>query len=497
MTSRVAAAIRIWQRRNVRTGGDRAFVAYMILMVSLVTVAPVARAVWVSVTSAEGLAMIASAAAPEMTVLVVVGLWASALLLGRDRGPALLPPFLTHALATSDLPRSDTFRGSVVGAGSLVTALATLVAGLIGGSLASNGLADPLGAVMFVAAGTLVGIVATVAWLVGQVFWRAAVPVALGIIALGAVTAAVPAMQPFTPWGWVGLAYPGSGSPHTLAALTALTATLVAAVPALMNRLELAGLMVQAARWDSATIHATGMDFAAAATIYQGRPHLGRHLRAVRPIGRRPALFLIRDAIGAVRTPGRLIVGILALATTATLMTLAFAPATPGWALGTAAGLILFAGLGPLTDGIRHAAIVAADFSLYGISDERLLTNHALFPLTVIVIVLLVAVVVCSTMAGIGAAAPILSSLALGLLTLIARVSNALKGPLPPALLTPIPTPVGDLGAAMRMAWALDGVMLAAAAGVAAALAFESPLLLTGVAVTLIGVGINRWRHRG
>lgn len=497
MTTRVSAAIRIWRRRNVHTSGDRAFLAYMIVMVSLVTVAPVARAVWLSVTSAEGLAMIASANAPAVTVLVVACLWASALLLGRDRGPALLPPFPTHALATSDLPRSATFRGSVVRAGALATALATLAAGLIGGSLASNGLADPLGAVMLLVAGALVGTVATVAWLAGQAFPRAAVPVALGVIALGAFTAAIPIMQPFTPWGWVGLLYPGSGSPHTLAALTALTATLVAAVPALMNRLELEGLMVQAARWDSATTHATGMDFAAAATIYQGRPHLGRRLRAVRPMGRRPAVFLIRDAIGAVRTPGRLIVGILALATAAMLMTLAFAPATPGWALGAAAGLILFAALGPLTDGIRHAAIVAADFSLYGISDEQLLANHALFPLTVIVIVLLVAVVVCSTIAGIGAAAPIVSSLALGVFTLIARVGNALKGPLPPALLTPIPTPVGDLGAAMRMAWALDGVLLAGAAGASAALAFESPLLLAGVAVILIGVGINRWRHRG
>lgn len=159
-------------------------------------------------------------------------------------------------------------------------------------------------------------------------------------------------------------------------------------------------------------------------------------------------------------------------------------------------GLILFAGLGPLTDGIRHAASVAADFPLYGISDEYLLVNHALFPLAVTIVVLLTVAVVCSVVAGIIASAPIASSLALGLLTLIARVSNALKGPLPPVLLTPIPTPMGDLGAAMRMTWALDGLLLAAAAGAAVALAFESPVLLIGVVVTLVGVGINRWRHR-
>ncbi|WP_286795410.1 hypothetical protein [Microbacterium sp. UBA3394] len=496
MTGRATAAIRVWRSRNVRTGTDRAYAAYMVFMVAVVAVTPIARAVWLSLTSAEGIAVLASTAAPGVTVLTAAGLWAGALILGRDRGPAVLPPFPTHALATSDLPRSDTFRGPVLRAGALVTGLATFAAGLVGGSLTSNGLADPLSTAMFAAVGALVGIVATVAWLAGQVFPRAAVPVALGVLALAAFTAAVPFMQPFTPWGWVGLAYPGSGSPHTLVALTALTAALVAAVPVLLNRLGLAELMAQAARWESAATYATGMEFSSAVTIYQGEPHAGRRLRAVRAIRRRSAVFLIRDAIGAVRTPGRLVVGVIALATAGTLITLAFAPAMPGWALGAAAGLTLFGGLGPFTDGIRHAASVAADFPLYGISDEHLLANHALFPLAVTVVVLLTVVVVCSFVTGMSAFAPILSSLALGVLTLMARVGNALKGPLPPTLLAPIPTPVGDLGAAVRMIWALDAVLLIAFAGAAAALAFESPVLLIGVAITLVGLVVARWRQR-
>ena len=207
--------------------------------------------------------------------------------------------------------------------------------------------------------------------------------------------------------------------------------------------------------------------------------------------------FLIRDAIGAARTPGRLVVGVVALTASGVLITLAFAPGSPGWLLGAAAGLIAFAGLGPVTDGIRHAASVAGDFPLYGISDERLLANHALFPLVVLVIALLAAAVVCSILTGIPAASPLASALALGLLALFTQVGNALKGPLPPELLTPIPTPMGDLGAAVRMTWAVDAVLLAASAGASAALAFESPLLLTGVAATVVIVGINRWRHRG
>ncbi|MEF3403732.1 hypothetical protein [Agromyces sp. CCNWLW203] len=497
MSARLRAAIGIWRARDVRTAGDRGFLVYMVLMVALVTVAPLARAVWLSATSAEGVALFASPAAPGATMLVVSSMWTGALLLGRDRGPALRPPFPTHALAVSDLPRSSAFRGPVLRAGGLVTATTTLVAGLVAGSLAMSGLSEPLSVAVFAAVGAMVGVITTVAWLAGQAFPRAAVPVALGVLAVGVTTAVVPVIQPFTPSGWVGLAYPGTSSSHTLIALAALTATLVAAVPVLMNRLDIAVLTAQAARWDSATAHVTSMDFTTAAALYRRRPYTGRRSRAVRPMSGLAWTFLIRDAIGAARTPGRLVVGVVALTASGVLITLAFAPGSPGWLLGAAAGLIAFAGLGPVTDGIRHAASVAGDFPLYGISDERLLANHALFPLVVLVIVLLAAAVVCSILTGIPAASPLASALALGLLALFTQVGNALKGPLPPELLTPIPTPMGDLGAAVRMTWAVDGVLLAASAGASAALAFESPLLLTGVAVTVVIVGINRWRHRG
>ncbi|MGL3149559.1 DUF6297 family protein [Microbacterium sp. A82] len=497
MSTRTGAAFTIWRARNVRTLGDRSFVVYMAFMVALVTVIPLVRAVWLSAISAEGVALFAAPAAPGVTVFIVAGLWAGGLLLGRDRGPAMLPPFLNYALAASDLPRSDTFRGPLLRAGALVTALTMIVAGLVAGSLTSQGLVSPLSVVAFTLVGAMVGTIATVAWLAGQAFPRPAVPVALGLIVAGALSAVVPAAQPFTPWGWVGIAYPGNAAPHVLPALLAVTAACVASVPALMNRLGLMELSAQAARWDAATVHAAGMDFSTAASLYQVRPHLGRGIRAVRAMRRLSGTFLIRDVIGAARTPGRFIVAVLALAGAGVLITFAFAPATPGWLLGAAAGLVIFAALGPLTDGIRHAASVASDFPLYGISDERLLANHLIFPLAVIVLVLLTAVAICSAVAGIGPITPILSSLAVGILALFARVSNALKGPLPPALLTPIPTPMGDLGAAIRMTWAVDSLLIAGLAGAAAALVLHTPTLLIGVAAPLAGVVISRWRCRG
>ena len=140
-------------------------------------------------------------------------------------------------------------------------------------------------------------------------------------------------------------------------------------------------------------------------------------------------------------------------------------PEMPNGVLGAAASVILFAALGPLTDGIRHAASVAGDLPLYGIGDGSLIAHHSLFPLTLTVVVLVASSLIVALLIGHSALAAGVAALVLGLMTLAARVSGAMKGPLPPALLAPVPTPVGDLGAAARLAWALDGLLLTAAAG--------------------------------
>lgn len=495
MTPRVSAPLRIWRARNTRTRGDHAYLAYLIVMVTLVAIAPLVRAIAVSMTGAEGIAVLTSPEAPSVTMLAVAGTWASALLLGRVRGPALRPPFLTHALASSNLPRATSFRGPLLRSGTMVVALTTVVGVLIGTSLVSTGYSTPGDAGLFVLASACVGVISSVAWLVGQAMPRTAALFSPIVFALGAVTSTVPEMQPFTPWGWVGLAYPVGAAPGPLVLLLAVTAAAVAAAPALMNRLSIEVLAVQAARWEAATSHATGMELAAAATVYQAAPKVGRHLRAVRPTLPSPVVFLLRDAVGAARTPVRLAAGALALAAAAALFTLSLVPESPDWALSALAGVILFAGLGPFTDGIRHAASVASDLPLYGISDARLLTYHALFPVVATMIVLVVATVICSLLLG-HAAPAILGSLPLGMFAVLARIGNALKGPLPPVLLTPIPTPMGDVGAAARLAWAMDGVLLTAVAGASAALVLHSPGPLLAVGIALTGLTIHRWRHR-
>lgn len=496
MRSQTQAAIAIWSARATGSRGERPFAVYLGLMILLVAIAPIVRAVWVSASSAEGVAVLSSPSAATVAIVVTVCLWAGALLLGRERGPAIRRPFLTHALATSDIPVAEAFRGPLLRSGALVVSVCAGAAGLIGAGLASAGLTSALGIVSFTAVGALVGVITTVAWSAGQAMPRAAVSVALLVAALGALTVAFPSLQAFTPWGWVGLAYPLDGVSLAPVALAALTVSLVIAVPSLMNRIGVTELTAQAVRWSSATSHATGMDFDSAARLYQGKPQVGRRLRAVRSGAGLVPMFFLRDALGAIRTPGRLVAGILGLVLAAVLVVFAATPAAPGWLLGAAAGIVAFAALGPLTDGIRHAADVAADFPLYGISDERVLAHHALFPLAVALIVVAAVIAAFWLVTGAFAGSAATSALLLVILALVTRISTALKGPLPPVLLTPVPTAMGDPMAAVRFAWALDGLILAALAGTSAALASTVPLLAAVTVALTVGTGISRWRHR-
>ena len=496
MSHRSRAVITLWRARTAGTTRDRAFTLYLLLMLALVTMIPVGRAVWLSAASPEGLALLSDAMAPRATSLVVAALWAGALLVGSTRGPVVLPPLLTHALAVSDLPRFEAFRSPLLRSGVIVTTVCAVAAGVIATSLASHGLADMAGVARFILVSAIVGAISTVLWLVGQVFPRAGVGGALGIVTIGWIGTLAPSAIDYAPWGWVGPAYPtGEGGP-SFVALAALALSMVALVPALMNRLGFVALTTQAARWDSATAHATGLDFSSAMTTYQTRPHAARNIRAVRPSTHLAWTFVVRDAIGALRTPGRLIVGVLALVAASTLVVMAFAPGMPGWLLGCVAGLIAFAGLGPLTEGVRHAASAVADFPLYGIGDERLIAQHTLLPLAVTVIVTVGAVAVCSAIMGVGIGAPLVGALALGLMTMIARVNNALKGGLPTVLLTPVPTAAGDPMAAVRILWALDALILSAFAGASAVLLFEAPIFGMSVGAAVIATGISRWRSR-
>ncbi|WP_053352365.1 hypothetical protein [Leucobacter musarum] len=519
MSSGAGRALAIWRARRPRSGADRGYVAYLIVMVAIICVAPAVRALWLGVTTPEALAALTAPGTASTVGAVAATLWALALVAGGFRGPALRPLLLTTIFARSDAPRARTFGGAVLLAGAALTVATTLVAGFLAAVFASHGLISAGHAGELVALGALTGVIATVAWLAGQAAPRAALAGAGGVailLAIGLLAPAGAVLSDVTPWGWIASAWAGGASTASaalaipgltpLVALALLAVALLVCAPMLLARLDSAALETQAARWESLTAHAYGMDFAAAISIYGARPKLGRSLRAVRPACSLTATFVRRDAVGAVRTPGRLIAGVLGIAAGSVLVVLACTAPTPIWGLGAVAAVLMFAGVGPFTDGLRHAASVASDLPLYGVSDERLVAMHAVFPAVVAALVAALVGAVSVILLGdtgtgsdaltLSMLVPVLAAAGLALVVVLARVNAALKGHLSIAMLTPIPTPVGDVSVLVRLAWALDGVIVVAAAGAAVVLAGVAPVWAIAAVGGMLLVCVTRWRRR-
>lgn len=495
MSGSVRTAVALWRQRGARSGRERAFTVYLLVLVALVAVAPVVRAVWLGVSGPGGLALFADPRAARVIALVTSVVWAAALAAGPSRGPALRPPSLTYALGASALPRSGAFLGPVLASGFVSIGLWTVAAVLAGGSLAANGMTSADAVVGFAATGALGGVVTICAWLLGQALPRLALPAAGLVLGLGVVAVAVPAASMVTPMGWVAAAYPLGGGTSGLIPLTALALALAGSAPWLLERLRTDELLAQAARADAAQTSAAGLDLGQAADVYRARPARGRRLGALGSRGPLWLLILRRDAVGSLRTPLRLALGAVALALAGVLTAIALAPGAPTLVLGAVAGVLSFAGLGPVTDGIRHAASAAADVPLYGVTDASLVAWHALFPLVAAIALMMLAAGVATAVSGVGAAM-VLAVPLLALMTLALRLASALKGPMPPVLLAPMPTPMGDPMAGVRLVWAMDAVVLAVASGAAIVLLPAAPVVTCALAGAIAVMIAVRWRSR-
>ena len=152
--------------------------------------------------------------------------------------------------------------------------------------------------------------------------------------------------------------------------------------------------------------------------------------------------------------------------------------------------------LGPVIVGARHAAHATSDYPLYGVRDSRLIFLHATFPTTIVMLSALVAASLASLFMLATFGTSLLPAVSAGLLTLLARLETAFKGPLPVSLLTPIVSPMGDLSLVLRLAWALEGPLLALGVGSAAAVLSFSPLPALLLAGVMVWLARRRWNHR-
>lgn len=493
MTVSARPVLRLWFAERSRSSGERAYLVYLTAMVGLVVGVPFVRAVTLGVATIPAF----SADRQVLAVLLVcTGLWLAALAAGRERGPALYPPALTHVLAVGPVPRIGAFGRPVARAIAVLAVAAGAVTGVSVASRVAAGSVSVEAAVRFIGAGVAAGVIAGVLWLAGQAAARFVSATSAGVIVVlgvGAVT--WPEAFGWSPGALVAAVYPVSGVDRpALLVVVALAAVSLIAVPWLLRGLRYADLVEQAERWDAAQGLALSADLGAIGDRYRARPSWGRRWTAVRPSGSVTAMLVRRDAIATFRTPLRALVGLIALTAAGALTTWAVTIPQTVWVAAGPAGLLAYAGAGALTDGVRHVAAVVRSAPLYGIGDRSLMIARLWAPLVLGTVAVLVGVAIVAESGT--WMRPALSAVLLAWVAVLARSADALKGPMPVSLLSPMPTPMGDFSALNRAIWVFDAALVMVAAGLACAFFWTAPWVAALVGVVLAGVLATRWSTR-
>ncbi|MEL0627206.1 hypothetical protein V6245_09650 [Salinibacterium amurskyense] len=466
--------------RQAQSESDLKYTVYAVVLVLLIVGVPVIRMAVLGLASPAVVSLLEKAASPAV-LAAATGLLISALLvLGRMRGPALMDPFRSAFVAGNHLPRRHTLgRPFIVSAAQLV-GLLVVVALVLSSALAVAGTTSALAVVTFVAATVLVGILAAIAWLAGQSLPTRTSTLVAGALALVSLAGAViPAGLLVTPVGWFALLYPSSELP-AWPAFVGLTIAVIAgslAVPKLLDGIRGSELSAQARRWTSAGTFTASADFAGALVQFRVLPTTGRRWRAVRNGPVAVGVF-VRDLVGSLRTPERFITAALALLVAGFLLASSnVVPAAVAWMPALLGGIIAFLALGVWSDGFRHAADTAAGLPLYGFGVAKEFALHAALPVAGVIVFGGAGALVASA-AG-ASLKSVLLAIVFALVIVTVRIMDATKGQMPLELLTPIPTPGGDLSGALVVLWQADALLLTSILSVGLTVSWLStPVLL-------------------
>jgi hypothetical protein len=497
-------------------------------MVGLIAgVAWLAGQVW----PAAGPGILASALAVALAA-AVAGLWA-----GAVRGPVMGDPFAVMATMDAAGPDARAVRRRFRRAAVRPVAAAPLV--WAGVAVAGGAAVSPGSLACGAAFALMVGLIAGVAWLAGQV-WPAAGRAAGGSVACAALALAVFLPDFLTRTGgdaWLAplfaLGLPGASAwtARAIGAVAVLALAGVMGAPRLARRLTLPGVLEQALAWEAAGL-ATMSGWASEALAAYRQPPARAWGRAATRRGSWFRAFVRADLVGLLRTPGRTVAGAAGLmaagwaAGTAVLDGLA--GAVPPGPLGAVAACAAYAALGPFTDGLRDWAAELKGQVTMGVGPGRLAAARLAVPLAAAVLLAGFGAVVGSTAAigrQLGASLPMawqlvfgsgwnvlgdspgLAEIAPGAIPLAlwaavpvaARLRESLRGAPPAALSVPTPTPMGDPAPLIAFAWHFDSFVFCGlfgwlAAGIAAAHPVTESALAAAFLVLLTWSAMRRAR---
>ena len=481
----LTAVREVWaSRATARSRTDLLYLVYLVAMSVLVLGIPGLNSAGHFLARPDVLPALSSAHAPQNVAAASLVAAAIAFQVGAVRGPALMAPFFIDTLASSSLHRRHVLRRPFARALLVpVTALAVLAA-LVGTTLMAAGLAEVSEVALFVLAAAGTGLLLAAAWLTGELLHRMSARLLVSALLLGAAVLA--AIAPVgLGLGAVHPAAPRSPVPWALG-LMVVGLLAMAACIRLLDRLRGAVLREQAARWESAGTLATTGDLAGASGRFRPPPSAGRRLPVIGP---RPLLLLYirRDAVAWLRSPERFAAGALAGAAGAALLSVAtLLTGPPAWSAVLLGSTVLWGASSAGVDGIRHGVHTLGAPMLLGQTAAMQVLLHVPAP-----------TVLLGSIAALGGGAGLLlaggslepSAVALPVLLAVvlvaARAWDAAKGPMPLSLMTPIPTPQGDLSVLSVLVWQADSLLLAVLAG-----ALLAGLLMgLGPVAMLLGAG--------
>lgn len=485
--------------------GDVVYAVYAGVMVAAIVGVPIVRAVVLSLAEPEASAVLVDVG-PTVSGTVFALACAAFVAFGGVRGPALLSPFLVFAVAGGGHPRRRTLLRPVVRSVLLLAVAAAGIALLPALVAAGVGDATVGGAIAFAGAGALVGVVCGGCWLLGQRVTAAVRAwIVVGVLATWAVWVVVPGSAGVLPWGWFASLFPsgdGVGGEvdvadaalgwGALGGLGVLATAALAVTPMLLDGLRGPVLLSQAQRWQTAGTLAFTGDLSMAMGEFRAVPRRGRRLAAIGG-GGLALMFARRDLVGSLRTPARFALACAGCVGFGLLITVAVGASGPGvWIAACAAAIVGFLALGVWSDGFRHVAEVASAPPLYGVSTLRLLGLHAALPVVGGVVFSGVGVGVGGVVLGGAEVGPTWSALVAAvlcvLLLVLVRMYDSAKGPLPLALMAPVPTPAGDASALVVAAWQADAVILS---GVVVAVTVVSVAGgIVGGVLAAVGLGV-------
>lgn len=460
--ARVVATRAVHRARGAhRTRGDTAYLVYISVLVAAIAGVPVVRTIVLALATPA--AMNALSRTETVRIVAVLGalIWVGALMLGRARGPIAPQPFVAVTLGRSDIsPRSAWARdlvGSVLGvclASAAVAALA--VSGFLAQGMTTGA------SIAFIVGATLFALSATAVWLAGQVLARRGAAI-LGVVltVLLAAAIALPLEPPLLPASALAGLWPTANGAIVPALIVLAGAAVVglAMIVILLGRILSTDVEEHALRWEAMTVLAATGDISGALDRTRGRPTSGRRMRI--PFTRPLILAALQRAtIGAVRTPLRLGVAMIALAVAGVGWAwFAELQDGPRWVLAVGAGLLMFAALGSFVDGFREAADTAGRPAVYGRTAGQLLLLQLPLPLLAGVIVPSAAAAVAGS--DLGTTAVVAT---IGAVLVAVRAYHATKGAMPIELMMPVPTPAGDASAIGMWLWQADALLWAGVA---------------------------------